>query len=173
MIEIKISRIKLILLALACVAFMVFGGMFAYNPEAFVSSLFKNPLVLRVVGLVAILVFGLALLFISKKIFSSEIGLRIDSDGIFDNATATSIGLIKWNDISGIETIRVNGNKVLLLKVKTPQVYIDKAKNRIARSTMKNCLKTYGTPISLTATSLKIKFSKMEELVRQEFAKRN
>ena len=172
MVEIELSKIKLVLLALACIAFVVFGGLFAYSPEVFVSSLFRNPLVLRIVGIVAVLVFGVALVSISKKIFSSKIGLRIDNDGIFDNATQASIGMIKWDDITSIETIRVNGNNVLLLKVNTPDKYIDKAKNRIARSTMKNCLKMYGTPIALTATALKIKFSALEELVQKEFAKR-
>jgi len=73
--------------------------------------------------------------FIVKKVFSRKAGLTINDKGIIDNSNKISIGLIEWDDITGVETIQVNipvygyffsvsSPKMLVLKTNEPEKYI-------------------------------------------------
>ena len=99
-------------------------------------------------------------------------GLIIDQYGITDNSNATSVGLIEWVDIEAIETIQVTSTRFLILHTTQPEKYLHRAKNGLLRATMQANYKRYGSPISITANTLSIKFSALENLVLEAFEKR-
>lgn len=102
-IEIKLSKGKIILLFLAAITFVILGCFLAIKPENFVSTLLMNPEAIRISGILGVLFFGVGIIFIARKLFDNKPGLIIDQYGITDNTNATSIGLIEWKDIIGIE----------------------------------------------------------------------
>ena len=121
--------------------------------------------------------------FIAKKIFSGKPGLTINDNGIIDNSNATSIGLIEWNDITGIETIQVKtvvyglfrtaaSPKMIIVKTKNPKKYIERSKNIISKKAMEANNRMYGTPLTIISNSLKIKFSELEKMISEELNKR-
>jgi len=171
-IEIPLSKKKIVLLFIGAVVFVIIGILFLLTPETFKSSIFKNPEIIRLAGIASFMFFGLCTVFIAKKLFDNKVGLTIDQDGITDNSNATSIGLIEWKDIKGIETLQIVSTKILMIMTDQPDKYIDRAKNGISKSAMKANFKMYGSPLSIISNSLKIKFVDLERLIVSEFEKR-
>ncbi len=172
-IEIPISRTKVTLLLLVAIIFVIVGILFLIDPETFQSSIFKNKEIIRIIGIAAVLFFGLGSIFLFRKLFDNKIGLIIDHNGITDNSSATSIGLIEWKDIKRIETLQIASTKILMIITDKPEKYIEKAKGKLAKRAMKTNYKMYGSPISITSNSLKIKFNDLEKLVSDALEKRS
>jgi len=168
-IEIQLSKKKLILFLIAGVVFVIVGYLGAVKPEDFVSPIFRSPEVIRISGIAGVLFFGVGIIFIGWKLFDNKPGLIIDEFGITNNTNATSMGLIEWNDITGIEKKQVMSTRFLLLHVNNPEKYIQRAKNIISKRAIEMNFKTYGTPISITSNSLKINFEELETLITREF----
>jgi len=172
-IEIELSKRKIILLFIGSIIFVIFGYLGTVRPEDFVSTVFfRDPEVIRISGIAAVCFFGIALIFVVRKLFDNKPGLIIDQYGITDNTNATSVGLIEWGDITGIVTKNVMSNKFLILHTNRPEKYIDRTKNVIAKKAMGINYKAYGSPISIISHSLKINFDDLEKLVKSEFEKR-
>ncbi len=172
-IEIPLSKTKIFFLFWGALAFVICGIFFILEPETWLSHKYQNIGLIRGVGIAAVSFFGLCLIYISKKLFNTAPGLIIDQYGIIDNSNATSVGLIEWKDISGIQVINISGTKILMLLTPVPQKYIDRAKSRIAKSAMKLNHKMYGSPIHIISNSLKIKFNDLEAIVAEELEKRS
>lgn len=172
-IEIQLSKTKILLLLIGATIFVVIGGLFIMNPEQFRNQLFRNIETIRLVGVAAVVFFGVSLFFITKKLFDNKFGLTIEQKGITDNSNATSVGLIEWDDITNLRTIEVASTKILMLETNKPEKYIERAKNGLSKKSMKANHKLYGSPISIISNSLKIKHDDLEKLIREEFEKRN
>ncbi|MGJ1285084.1 STM3941 family protein [Sphingobacterium spiritivorum] len=153
--------------------FFIVGGWAILYPEQLVSHLFRNPDFIRIIGFSAIVFFGGACFFIGRKLFDNKPGLIIDENGITDNTNATSVGLIEWTDITGIEIAQVMSNKFLIIHISTPEKYLSRAKNMFAKKSMQMNNKTYGSPISIISQSLKIDFKELENLIRSEWKVRS
>lgn len=171
-VEIPLSRRKIAGILICAVAFIILGILFMINPQTFVSPIMQNPEVIRISGFVAVGFFGVCLAFLIKKLSSGKMGLTIDQYGITDNTNATSVGLVEWGDITGIVKKQIMSNKFLVLHTNNPEKYINRAKNVVERRAMKMNNKTYGSPITIIASSLKIDFNDLEILIRSEFEKR-
>lgn len=171
-IEIALSKTKIVGLLIGAIVFVTLGILFVINPDTFVSPIMRNPEIIRVTGIVAICFFGIGIVFIARKLFDSKPGLKIDEYGITDNTNATSMGLIEWEDITGIEKKQVMSNRFLILHTNRPEKYIDRAKNVITKKAMDMNNKTYGSPITIISNSLKIDFNDLEKLIRLELEKR-
>lgn len=171
-IEIPLNKRKAALALIGSGFFVIFGCLGALKPEDFVSPIFRNPEIIRIIGIVGVIFFGLCLVFITRKLFDSKPGLTIDEYGIINNTNVTSMGLIEWNDITGVEKKQVMSTKFLILHTNNPEKYIQRAKNFISKRAVEMNCKTYGSPISITSNSLKINFEDLETLIIREF-KRN
>lgn len=162
-VEIPLSKRKLILMLIGSIGFVAAGLWFVINPPNSSSPFFGNPTVIFVIGLVSILFFGLCAVYLARKLPDNKPGLIIDNIGLTDNSSGVSAGQILWSDIENITVFEMNRQKLVMLQVKNPQDYIDKQTNGFKRKMMQLNLKMYGTPLSITSNSLKIKF---EELVK-------
>ena len=173
-IEIQLSKAKLFFGVGGSILFVILGISLFLNADMVSensTSLFQNPMLRKVVGSITVLFFGATGLFGVSKLFTNNIDLTIGRDGIVDNSNGSSVGLVEWSDITEINTQQVMSTRFLLIHVVDPEKYIKKAKNAMVSRLMKSNMKMYGTPISITSNTLKIDFSKLEELVRSEFAK--
>ena len=171
-IEIPLSKNKLILGFGGSLLFVIAGIWLFLNAEIFQEHSFKllrNPMVIKGIGIISFLFFGATGIFSFKKLFDKKVGLIIDSNGITDNTNASSIGLIEWNDITDIITKQVMSTKFLLINVANPEKYIGKAKTGMKAKLMRSNMKMSGTPISITSTTLKYDFGKLEQLIQTEF----
>jgi hypothetical protein len=169
-IEIKLSKSKLISLLFIALIFVLLGVLFIIFPVKFCSSIFNSPKIIKIIGFVSCLFFGVAGISIFFKLFDTKIGLSIDKNGICDNSNASSIGLIQWENITKIKTVEVASTKFLLIYVDNPEFYLEKSKG-FKRKLLEGNNKMYGTPLSIISNSLKIKFGELEKLMLDYFEK--
>ncbi|MFL9844996.1 STM3941 family protein [Flavobacterium rhizosphaerae] len=131
-----------------------------------------NPIVVTIVGWLAILFFGIVGIYGMIKLFDKKIGVAIDEDGILDNSNAGSVGLIKWTDITQIKTEQIKSTAFLLIFVTNPQEYINRNKGLKKKLQQAN-MKMYDTPIAITSNTLQCSFKDLERQVREKFAELN
>ncbi len=169
-IEIALSKNKLIANLIGSIVFLSVGILIFLN-----ANIYGNepdniaPTMVKGICMVCILFFGITGWISIKKYFSRDFGLAIDSSGIIDHSNASSIGLIEWEDIAEISTKNVLFSKFLLIKIKSPEKYIGKAKSKMQAKLLQSNMKIYGTPISINSSTLKFDFETMEQLVNERF----
>jgi len=171
-IEIPLSKVKITFILTGAVIFIGLSIFLIIRPELLLSSLFSNKSILRIIGIAAVIYFGSYPIFIARKLFDKKAGLTIDENGIMDNSGYTSVGIIEWQDITGIRRVKAASNKILVIQTDVPDKYIGRAKYFISKRAMKENLKSYGSPLVITSKALKIKFNELENLIKTEFEKR-
>ena len=170
-IKIPFSKSKISLLFFGAIIFVLLGILFISKPEKFINIVYRNPDIIRIVGVISLSFFGICAIFIFKKLFDKKSGLVIDQNGITVNSNATSVGLIKWSDITQIKEAKEFSQKFIIIEVSNPNEYIESQKNKFAQLAMKANYKKYGSPISITPNSLKIDFKKLKLLIEENFKK--
>lgn len=164
-IEIPLSKQKMFLTLLGSITFVGLGIWFLINPPKSSNSIFGNPILIFIVGLASALFFGLIAVTIFRKFIDNKPGLVISTQGIIDNSSGVSAGLIPWTDIHEIKISQVMSQKFLMLIVSNPEDYLDKVTNPIKRNAMKMNYKTYGSPISISSNALKTNFDELQKLL--------
>ena len=162
-IEIPLSKTKLLFGIAGSILFIVLG-FYLFNTIAEQQTRF-NPMFVKITGLAGILFFCGTGIYGIKKIFDDSVGLIIDEKGIIDNTNASSIGLIKWADIIEIRTEQVMSTKFLLIFTKNPNGILEKVSG-MKHKLMAGNMKMYGTPLSITSTTLKYNFEDLEKLLK-------
>ena len=165
-VEIPLSKAKVVLMLVGALIFVIAGVFFIIDPEMFLRPPYHKVVMVRTVGVAAVLFFGAAAFFVIRKMGDKRPGLIVDEQGIYDNTSGTSIGLIRWEDITEIETKDISSTKVLLIHVSNPDAYLDKVSG-FKRKAMQMNYNMYGTPLSITANTLKYKFNALEQLLQE------
>ncbi|WP_196890175.1 STM3941 family protein [Aureivirga sp. CE67] len=152
-IKIPLNKIKILLLTLG--SFLFVAGV-CFMPMNFI-------------GIIAIIFFGATGVYGLIKLFDTKSGLKIDSIGITDNTNASSVGLIKWEDIFQIRSEEIATEKFIMIDLIDPNKYVENVQNIFKKRLMKTNMKMYGTPISITSNTLKYNFTELEGVLNPEF----
>lgn len=165
---IGLSKKKILLLVLGSCVFVVLGAwLFLLDPEMIQSlNRFNNSTLIHGTGLASMVFFGACGVFAIKKLFDSKAGLVFNSAGVIDNSSAVSAGLIPWSEIAGAEIFEIHKQKMLIIKVRNPQKYIEHG-GKLRRALNNANYKMCGSPIAITSSSLKIDFSELLSLFHQ------
>jgi hypothetical protein len=164
-IEIPLSKTKILLTIGGSILFVVLG-LYFITTMADQQTRF-NPTLVKGVGIASILFFGATGIYGIKKMFDNNVGLTVDSNGIIDNTNASSIGLVKWENITEIRTEQVMLTKFLLIFTNDPDGILEKVSG-FKRKLMAGNMKMYGTPLSITSTTLKYNFDDLEKLLKHK-----
>ncbi len=164
-IEIPLSKTKLMMTFFGSLLFVGLGLWFLINPPKSNHWLFGNPTVIFIAGIASVLFFGLVAVTIFRKFSDKKPGLIINKQGITDNSSGVSAGLIPWTDIQEITISQVMNQKFLMFIVRNPEFYLDKVTNPLKRNAMKMNYKTYGSPISISANALQTNFDDLHKLL--------
>jgi hypothetical protein len=164
-IEIPLSKTKMMLTFFGSLLFVGLGLWFLTNPPKSTHWLFGNPTVIFITGIASVIFFGLVAVTIFRKFSDKKPGLIINKQGITDNSSGVSAGLIPWTDIQEITISQVMNQKFLMFIVKNPEFYLDKVTNPLKRNAMKMNYKTYGSPISISANALQTNFDDLHKLL--------
>ena len=160
--KIPLSKGKLVLLLAGALLFVILGLWFIKQPEIFR----KGVALIIAIGYAAVIFFGICAIFIFRKLFDTKAGIILDDKGIHDNSSGVSAGFIPWGDITNISTIEVSRQKLIMIEVNNPDDYINRQTNFIAKKAAAINHKMYGSPISITATSLKYSFDDLYYTLR-------
>ena len=161
---IEYSKNKMIFVIVGTCAFVAAGAWMLSLDDDYIRAshnpFLRDPLFLHAVAIVAIVFFGLCGIFAVKKLFDKKPGLVLNSAGIIDNTSAFSAGFIPWNQILGAEEYTIHNQKMLVIKVVDPEIYIARG-GPLRRTMNKLATKMRGSPIALTASTLKIDFPEL------------
>ena len=158
-IEIALSKSKIFFMLIGALLFVSGGFLFVSqgttNSDSVWSILQKIP----IAGYATILFFATCAVFLLSQLFVKKPGLIIDKSSLTDHSSGVSAGQIFWTDIEKISVLDIYRQKIIMLKVKNPQEYIDRQKNVFKRKMMQLNYKTFGTPLSITSNGLKVSFN--------------
>ena len=169
---IELSKTKIALAILGSCAFVAIGvWMLSLDEESIRSGrsfrlFLNNPMYVRGLGLLAIGLFGLLALFLFRKLFDKKPGLVFSDSGIVDNASAVAAGFIPWSEVIGSRIFEMPQQKMLIIMVKEPEKYIERG-NAVKRKLNQANHNMCGSPISISANSLKIDFAELHSLFDQ------
>ncbi len=167
-IEIKLSKAKGILTFLGSVVFVLTSIWlidYADNHETVDLGILKlDPAIIIVIGYVGLIFFGLAGLYILYKLFDKKPGLIIDNEGIYDNSSAAAGHLIKWDRIKGLRIKQVMSTKFILIDIENPEEFMDGV-NGIKKKLMWSTYKMYGTPTSISSSTLSCDFDELFQTI--------
>lgn len=164
-IEIPLSKTKMMLSFLGSLIFVGLGLWFLIIPPKSNHWLFGIPTLVFIIGLASVIFFGLVAVIIFLKLSDKKPGLIINTNGITDNSSGVSAGLIPWTDIQEVKIAQVMNQKFLMFIVRNPQDYLNKVKNPLKRNAMKVNYKTYGSPISISSNALQTNFDDLYKLL--------
>ena len=168
-IEIPLSKQKMYLMLFGSIIFVVIGTWLVVNPPKSNHPIFGNPMVILISGISAIIFFGYTSFILFKKLPDNKPGLIINSEGIIDNSSGVSAGIVLWTDIIEISTANVMNQKFLMFIVKNPEEYINRQNGIVKRKAMEINYKTYGSPISISANTLDTNFEELYKLLKRKF----
>ncbi|WP_345841374.1 STM3941 family protein [Shewanella algae] len=169
---IELSKVKIMLIILGAIVFVLLGLWFlSMDAQAIESQKrFNNPVLIYGIGIVSVVFFGLCGLVGIKKLFDSSPGLVISSKGILDNSSGMSAGVIPWKDVAGVGEYQVKKQRFISILLKDPEKY---ANNGNALRIMANRanIKMCGTPVSISANSLKISYEDLLGAITEYYRK--
>ena len=143
-----------------------------FQVEALQFGLFPTLLLsyMSIMSIVGVLFFGFGTVVIYVKLFDKKPGLIINKQGIIDNVNAPDT-VVLWSDIEKIEVSKIGGHwgqKFLMIIIKNPQDYIDRATSPLAKKLTEMCIKKYGSPIGISTGSLQIQFDDLWNLLNEK-----
>jgi hypothetical protein len=164
-IQISLSKSKLVKGLLSSILFVLIGfWMLIYQPETS-NAIFNNPVIKYGAAVACILFFGLGIFYFTYKLMDKKPGLVIDHSGITDNSSAVAVGHIPWSEITHIATANVMKQAFLIVIIKNPREYVVKQTGFFKRKGMEYNLKNYGSPVSISATTLSCSIGELQNLV--------
>lgn len=164
-IEIPLSKTKMFLTLIGALAFVGIGFWFLIYPPKVNVPFLGNPITIFITGLASVLFFGLVAVVVFRKLSDKKAGLIINREGILDNSSGVSAGLVLWTDIEKIEVRKVVNQKFLMVMVKNPEDYIRIVTNPLKRKGIQINYKSYGSPIFISANSLQTNFDKLYDVL--------
>ncbi|MEP6613386.1 MAG: STM3941 family protein [Mucilaginibacter sp.] len=170
---IPLNKLKLSAMFLGALIFVGLGVWIVNHPSTFATGIFRflGDTGGTAVGWASIIFFGVCAIMIFRKFFENKSGLVINREGIMDNSSGVSAGLIAWADITGLTVRQVYNQKFIMILVENPEVYIERHTNALKRSTVKLNHQMYGSPISISANSLKCSFDELYAILTERLNK--
>lgn len=152
-IEISLSKTKITKGLLGSVAFVAIGLWILICQPHIGNPVFDNVLVKYGASTACIIFFGFTAFFFLKKMSDKKPGLIINNEGIYDNSSATAIGLIPWSDITHFSISSVMNQQFLIIGLKDPEQYITAQTNLFKKKSFDFNYKNYGSPLAISATT--------------------
>lgn len=159
-IEIPLSKAKILIVLLGAVMFVVLGAWLFVDVASEESGFYK--FFLQGIGVLGAVFFGYMGAVGVRKLFDNQPGLIIDREGIHDNSSAISAGLVEWKDITGFRSLKIRSTRFIMIDVFDPEKYIARAKNGIAKKAMQANYKLYDSPLAITSGALQYNFDTLE-----------
>ena len=150
----KSNSILLIVLSIVMVVFSLWLLLFGIG-EVNEGANFRLFKIIQgdIAGLVTLL-FGVIILMIGiKRLLQRKFGLDIEPNGFTYHSGAINLGLIEWNQVQEIRTIKIKSNLCIAIDLKNPEIFLNKLSgfNRFFANDQK---KSHGTFVIIASKYL-------------------
>jgi hypothetical protein len=162
-INIGLNKWRLLLIIFIAVIFVMNGLTMLFETNGKIVK--TNLLLVKLIGGLSILFFSVIIYVASKQLFNPELGISLDEVGINDHSNGMAVGIIKWENITNIETQKFLWMKSLAIHTNNPEKYLREASGIKLRLLAGNLNRT-KTPVVVSARNLKMRHSEFEQLVR-------
>jgi hypothetical protein len=167
---IELSKTKLAAVIAAAVLFVAAGVYFfmAGEDSSLVTEMrrFVDPWVIHAIGIAAVVLGVAGVVFGIRKSADRRPGLTLSAAGLLDNSSATPAGFVPWSEVTGLSTFEVRSQKMVVVHVADPARYIERG-NGLQRAIVRANADMCGSPVVISATSLRISFEELrDELAR-------
>lgn len=122
-----------------------------------------NPGIFKFLSVVVLLFFIIVAGTFAKNLKNKSAGLLINFKGIDDQSSSISHGFIFWKDIEKISKLNAGASKYMLVFVKKPQNYIEKAKNSAIKRLLNQNMRLYKTPVVINVGALSTNLDELEK----------
>lgn len=113
------DRKRMFLFAFGSLVFVLLGGWMIFS-----GIRGEEPLLIAVVGLAAVLFFGLTLLFFLYHLVKRQPTLRVDEEGLLDTSSLVAGGLIAWGEISELKLYTYHGQTFIGINLHDADAYL-------------------------------------------------
>lgn len=140
------------------------------------NPIFNNPILKAIASYGGVLMGLLGMYYFTQKLLDKKPGIIIDENGIYDNTTAFTFGLIPWSDIAQITERTVQASiaskqHFVTIILVNPDEYINRETNSIKRSLLKANAKSSGSPVHISTNGLKTNHKDLIVIMNEAFAK--
>jgi hypothetical protein len=169
---IELSKTKIILIVLGAAVFAAIGLWMLSLDHATIEAQrrFNSPAFVYGAGYLSIVFFGLIGVIGVKKFFDKKPGLVFTKEGVVDNSSGISAGFIPWSEIVGVDMLKIQKQKLLVIRVRNPEKYIEIG-GPIKRALNKVNTKMCGSPIAITSSALKMSFEDLVSTFQEYLSK--
>lgn len=164
--KIPYNKIRMSLLLIGSFLFLLLSIWLMTVPDN-PFGLYGEPVMISI-GAIGALFTGLGSIIITRMLLSGKLAIEVNDEGIRDETSGVSIGLIRWKDIESIEPYRLLGNDFILINVSNPEYYYERARGSLARQAMERNEHLTGTPVQLNCNSVAVPTEQLLELLRAE-----
>lgn len=98
----KVNKKRLFINLLLLIIGWVLAFFLIINPDAFISTIFKNETIIIISGIVGFLYFTCILISRFIFLFKTQIAIQVQNDFFIDHSSYESIGKINWNNVENI-----------------------------------------------------------------------
>lgn len=128
-----------------------------------------SPLFLKFISIIGILFFTLCGIYGFRKLFDTKPALIINDQGIFDNSSAISAGLVEWKNITNVIITEVYDQKFITIETNNADELLSKQHGfkKILLSLNKNY---YKSPIQIAASSLQCDIQELCNILKEQIA---
>jgi len=154
------SRWKMILLALGALAFVlgaipiIQGGISEGGYSLFMCL---------IMALADIVFFGICFVYACQILFRNTPALKINSEGIFDDASAVGAGFVGWDEIDSFHIGQVHLQSFVCIVPKDIEAFLQR-QPVWKRYLMKSNVNLVGAPITISAMGLQMS---LDDLVKR------
>ena len=149
------SKVRLILVVLGSLMFVVLGYWFVSGGVGTV----------LVVGWLSIVFFGCCGIYGVWRLVRPTPAVIVSAQGIVDNATANSAGLVPWSTIREVKILAFMNQRYLGIFVHDPAAFIAQH-SRLKRVAMQSNFRLAGTPVVIPRAGLATDLETLEGLIR-------
>lgn len=168
-IEIFSSKKKSFLLLIGSLIFVGLGIWFVLEANSLSDSLRKSPLLIRGIGVISILFFGLGIYAGIKGLIATRLILIISPKGLNVDPSKSKNDFIGWNEILGFDEINIHGTKIMIINVEKPTSWVEKEENPLRKQLMKYNIENYSSPFNISANGLNISHAQLKEKLNLYF----
>ncbi|SDM20496.1 STM3941 family protein [Chryseobacterium taihuense] len=155
----KPKYLFIILLLSTLITFLLYIGiLWISNPNKYIFWLLPNKHSVILFCFLSFFGAFILLYILIKSIFNKNFYVKINKDGLFLGIIQYSNKLIHWKDITGIESVEINGIKHILIYIKNIEYY-KKYEKGIQKYFFVSRNEKYKTPFVINVSALSDNFN--------------
>jgi uncharacterized protein YneF (UPF0154 family) len=168
--SIPLSKKKIIKMIVISLVFTCIGcWMLIAQPQSS-NVILNSPFIKYPSAVLSVLMGILGGYFFFQKLQDNRPALILAPDGITDNSSAISAGFIPWSDITEVTSIKVSGQKMVVIQVHNPEDYIQRQASTFKQRIMRTNYTRFGTCIAFSPSTIDIKFEDLLTELQQRFS---